>query len=270
MAFFRKHPLICGLILLCIALLILSVWGTHSPQLTTHTITMEKLPASFDGLRILQVSDLHNAQFGKDNRKLLKLVVQTQPDIILLTGDLIDSRRTDPEAAIAFCKVAVTLAPTYYTPGNHESRMPETYASLKSALEALSVTILEDESTPLTRGNDRILITGLMDPYFATTWPECVTDDFQIVLSHRPELLEQYAQMGLDLVFSGHAHGGQFRLPFVGGLFAPHQGVLPQYTEGIHSNESTTMVVSRGLGNSLFPLRFNNRPELVLITLESV
>ena len=268
MAFFHKHPLICGLILLCIVLLVWSIWSTHTPKLTTHTISMEKLPASFDGLQILQVSDLHNTQFGKDNQKLLKLVAKTHPDIILLTGDLIDSRRTDPEAAIAFCKVAVTLAPTYYSPGNHEYRMPEEYAALKSALEALSVTVLEDESVPLVRGNDHILITGLMDPAFETTWPVSATDDFQVVLSHRPELLEQYAQLGLDLVFSGHAHGGQARLPWIGGLFAPHQGIFPKYTSGIHKLDQTTMVVSRGLGNSPLVPRFNNPPELILVTLE--
>ena len=91
-----------------------------------------------------------------------------------------------------------------------------------------------------------------------------------MVLSHRPELIDLYAQSGFDLVLTGHAHGGQFRLPFIGGLYAPHQGFLPEYDSGIHKQGDTVMVVSRGLGNSLFPLRFNNRPELILLTLESI
>jgi predicted MPP superfamily phosphohydrolase len=269
MAFFQKHPVIVCLALLCLVLLVWSVWGTHSPKTTNYTVQSPKLPAAFDGLRILQVSDLHNAQFGKDNRKLLQLLKDAQPDIILLTGDLIDSKRTDLDPAIAFCQTAVTLAPTYYAPGNHESRIPESYNALKAELSRLGVTILENESQILTRGEEEITLTGLLDPDFGIPWPDVKSENYQIVLSHRPERLAQYAHMGLDLVFTGHAHGGQFRLPFAGGLFAPHQGFFPEYTAGIHTLETTSMVVSRGLGNCPLIPRFNNRPELILVTLKA-
>ena len=269
MSLLQKHPILCCLILLCAALLIWSVWETHSPQLTHYTIRNGKLPASFDGLRILQVSDLHNTEFGNGNKKLISLVRQAQPDLILLTGDLVDSKRTDVAAAVDFVREAVKIAPAYYAPGNHESRIPAEYATLKDALEKLGVVILENESVPFEKGSEHITITGLLDPNFGVPWPQQSLDTYQIVLSHRPELLEEYAALGFDLVFAGHAHGGQFRLPFLGGLLAPHQGLFPQYTEGVHTNGVTTLVISRGLGNVPVIPRFNNRPELVLVTLES-
>ena len=270
MVLLQKHPVICCLLVLFLVLLVWSLWQTSSPKITEYQIGNTKLPESFNGLKIAQVSDLHNAQFGKENRKLLNLLQESQPDMILLTGDLIDSRRTDLDPAIAFCQAAVQLAPTYYVPGNHESRVPEDYAALKEALDACGVVILENKSLDLNRGEDAVTLTGLMDPNFGIPWPKTKTDHYQIVLSHRPELLDRYADLGLDLVLTGHAHGGQFRLPFIGGLFAPHQGLFPQYTAGIYTSGDTTMVISRGLGNVPFLPRFNNRPEVILITLESV
>ena len=126
------------------------------------------------------------------------------------------------------------------------------------------------ELSKLGKDDQAILLTGLTDPDFGSPWPEFSAKTYQVVLSHRPEMLEEYARREFDLVLTGHAHGGQFRLPLIGGLYAPHQGFLPEYESDIHVQNNTTMVVSRGLGNSLFPLRFCNRPELVIITLESV
>ncbi len=270
MSLLQKHPLIAGLVLLCVALLIWSVWGTRSPQITSYTIRSATLPIAFDGLRILQVSDLHNTRFGKGNETLLTLLQESQPDFILMTGDLIDSRRTDVGVAVDFIREAVKTAPIYYTPGNHESRLPAHYAALKDALTELGVTILENQSLPFKMDSDTVTITGLLDPAFGITWPDISKESYQIVLSHRPEPLEEYANMELDLVFTGHAHGGQVRLPFIGGLYAPHQGIFPQYTAGVHTKGETTMVISRGLGTPKFIPRFNNRPELVLVTLESI
>ena len=266
----QKHPILCCLAFLCLILLVWIYWESYTPKTTVYSIPSEKLPASFQGLRIAQVSDLHNTRFGKDHRKLLRLLTDAKPDMILLTGDLLDSRRTNLESAIGFCKTAVSLAPIYYAPGNHESRIPADYAALKTALSELGVIILENESVSFRRGTDSITLTGLMDPDFGIPWPDVSTEEYQIVLSHRPELLEQYAQMELDLVFSGHAHGGQFRLPLIGGVFAPQQGFFPDYTAGVHTKDNTTLVISRGLGNAPIIPRFNNSPELILVTLESI
>ena len=264
------HPIWSLFLLLLAALMIWTLWGNTALVTTGYQVESQEIPRPFDGLKIAQVSDLHNTRFGNNNKKLVALLEEAQPDLIAITGDLIDSRRTDPDIAIAFAREAVKLAPTYYIPGNHEARLPEDYTKLKAALSDLGVVVLENESILLEKDGQGITLSCLMDPDFGIPWPEIDADTYQVVLSHRPELLEQYAQLGLDLVLTGHAHGGQFRLPFIGGLFAPHQGFFPKYDSGIYEKENTTMVVSRGLGNSLFPLRFNNRPEVVIITLESI
>lgn len=270
MKFLRKRPVMIVLFFIFVVLLIWSLWGNTALRTTQYRIQNQKIPAAFNGFQIAQISDLHNTEFGNGNRKLLAMLEAAQPDLIAITGDLVDSRRTDPEIAIAFAAEAVKIAPVYYAPGNHESRIPAVYEQLKSALTDLGVVVLENESMALQQGTDAITVTGLTDPDFGIPWEEFPCENYHIVLSHRPERLNVYEEKAFDLVLAGHAHGGQIRLPFVGGLIAPHQGFFPRYTSGVHTKENTAMVVSRGLGNSLFPLRLCNRPELVVITLESI
>ena len=257
------------LLIIFFALFLWSLWGNSALMLTEYPVTSTKIPFSFHGFRIAHISDLHNAEFGKDNEKLLELLTQTQPDLIAITGDLVDSRRTDFAIATVFVREAVKIAPVYYVPGNHEARIAD-YADLKAVLLAEGVTVLENSSIPFELGADSITLTGFMDPAFGIPMPDLGDENYQVAFSHRPELLDVYAAQGLNLVLTGHAHGGQIRLPFIGGLIAPHQGFFPEYNSGIHFRGATAMVISRGLGNSLFPLRFHNRPELILITLESI
>lgn len=261
--------LICPVLFLLFGLLLWCLWGNTAFTCTRYTLRSQKIPSAFDGFQIAQISDLHNTEFGTNNKKLLDALAEAVPDVIFLTGDLIDSRRTDLDVALSFAKEASKIAPVYYSPGNHEARMPAAYVQLKAGLSEAGVVILENASRTFEKEGQSITVTGLLDPDFGTPWPEIITENYHIVLSHRPERLDYYAEKGFDLVFTGHAHGGQFRLPFVGGLFAPHQGLFPRYTSGIHTKDATLMAVSRGLGNSLFPLRFNNRPEWILVTLES-
>lgn len=257
------------------------LWANTALQITEYSVSAGDLPEAFDGFRIVQISDLHNAEFGENNEKLLKMIMEAEPDIIVLTGDLVDSNRTDIDIALRFTEEAVMIAPTYYVSGNHESRIGE-YETLKTGMEAAGVVILENESVTLEREGESIALMGVMDPAFRTGYlagderatmasqlEELESEGYTILLSHRPELFDAYVQVGVSLVFSGHAHGGQFRLPFIGGLFAPGQGWFPEYDAGIFTDGDTTMVVSRGLGASSFPLRFNNRPEIVIVTLES-
>ena len=261
-------------------LLIWTVWSNTALVLTEYTVQSPELPSAFDGFRIAHISDLHNAEMGSGNGKLLAMLRSAQPDIIAITGDLIDSRRTDVSVALEFAEAAMNIAPCYYVTGNHESRVEE-YAQLKAGLLALGVVVLENDSVTLERDRQTVTLLGVTDPEFeADYWlvfPEEVmdkylaalpqTEGFRLLLSHRPEYMNMYAQCGFNLVLSGHAHGGQFRLPIIGGLYAPGQGLFPEYDEGLFSVEGTQMIVSRGIGNSAFPLRFNNRPEVVLITL---
>lgn len=255
------------------------VWANKALQLTAYSVGSSRLPEGFEGFRIAHISDLHNAKMGKDNLKLLSMLQKAQPDIIVITGDMIDSRRTKPEISLRFAAEAVKIAPCYYVPGNHESRIPE-YPAFREELSGLGVTVLENRTTPILRNGQEIVIAGVLDPAFtegknadvmATQLSSLDTDDqaFRLLLSHRPELLDVYADSGADLVLTGHAHGGQIRLPFIGGVIAPNQGFFPKYDSGLYAKGHTTMLVSRGIGNSLFPLRINNRPEVLLITLKS-
>ena len=264
------------------ALIIWAVWGNTALELNTYTVSSERLPEAFDGYRIAHVSDLHNTEIGKDNKKLITMLRESKPDIICITGDIIDSRHTDIEIALQFVKSAMEIAPCYYVTGNHEARVSE-YDELKAGMEAAGVVVLEDEKTKISLEGGEIMLIGVNDPSYQTDYlfgdAETVMreklselnsdeDGFTVLLSHRPELFEVYANSGVDLVLSGHAHGGQFRLPFVGGLVAPNQGLFPKYDAGLYTEENTNMIVSRGIGNSILPFRFNNRPEVILIELK--
>lgn len=251
--------------------------------LTVSHVELDLLPGE-GSFTIAQVSDLHNAEFGGGNGELLTILEEAEPDLIAITGDLIDSRRTDPVPALAFLEGAVELAPVCYVTGNHEFRAYDAYQDLKSQMEELGVIVLENEAVVLEAVPLRVI--GLDDLSFGvrsdpSASPEQILEDAltalapqageedlrTVLLAHRPEYVELYAQHGADLVLSGHAHGGQVRLPGVGGLYAPGQGFLPAYTSGLYQIGETSLVVSRGLGNSLFPLRVNNRPEVVLVEL---
>ncbi len=264
-------------------LIICIVWGNTALELNAYTINSSKLPKNFDGYRIAHVSDLHNTQMGKDSEKLLTMLREAQPDIIAITGDLIDSRNTNVDIALQFVQEAVKVAPCYYVTGNHEARVNE-YNELKKGLEFVGVIVLEDDSVKLSIDGESITLLGVNDPSFQTDYlfgdSETIMrskltelnkdeDGFTILLSHRPELFDIYEEHDIDLIFSGHAHGGQFRIPFIGGVMAPNQGFFPEFDSGIYTDGNTNMLVSRGVGNSILPLRINNRPEVLLVELNS-
>ena len=281
----KKTLMIVVLVLICIflALLVSGLICNKNLRLNTFTIKSDNLPDSFNGYKIIHISDLHNATFGKDNEKLINMIADAEPDIIAITGDVVDCRRTDTQVALDFIKKAVEIAPCYYVAGNHEARVPANFQILLDGFEEAGVTILRNQTIPLTRGDNSISLTGVDDPDFTvmsysdvqyyimdSTLQGLISaddDSFRILLSHRPEMLNVYTKYNIDLTLSGHAHGGQFRLPFVGGLYAPHQGLLPEYDSGLYTEGSSNLIVSRGIGNSLFPLRLFNSPEVILITL---
>jgi len=257
--------------------------GNTNLEITEYYVTSSKIPDSFDGFEFAQISDLHNAEFDDENKDILELLSQIKPDVIVLTGDLIDSRHTDMDIALDFAGKAAQIAPVYYVTGNHEARIPE-YEQLKTGLEDLGVTVLENQKVQITKDGESITLMGIQDPSFRTDYlfgdaesvsRQAITslqnesDGFTVLLSHRPELFDLYVDTGVDLVFSGHAHGGQFRLPVVGGLVAPNQGFFPKYDAGQFIKENTTMIVSRGVGNSIIPVRINNPPEIVVVELKS-
>ena len=277
----KWYAIISTIVMIAVAFVIL---GNYDVDTYTHNIKSKKIPESFNGFRIAQVSDLHNAEFDKYNSTILQPIFLSRPNIIAITGDMIDSRNTDVEAAISFVQKAVNIAPVYYINGNHESRVPKEYEKLKKGLLEAGVTILEDSSSDITIGDETITLVGINDPTFGMklvddameqnvahrllhALPE--NDNYKILLAHRPEYFDVYPG-NVDLVLSGHAHGGQFIIPFVGGLIAPGQGFLPEYYEGSYIKDNTEMIVSRGIGNSIFPFRINNKPEIVVAELTKI
>lgn len=272
-----------------------TIWGNKTIQVDRYNVESTRISKNLSGYKIAQISDLHNAEFGKNESQLLDKLKNTSPDIIVITGDLIDSSHTDIDVAMEFVEGAVKIAPVYYVTGNHEAWSGR-YEELKARLEDSEVTILENSCQKITYKNSVINLVGIMDPAFLDESAyvseeesmkntiESISYDknnFTILLSHRPEVFSLYEEEKIDLIFSGHAHGGQFRIPFLGGLIAPDQGIFPEYTSGAYTSEwddqenkqadqgsgTTTMIVSRGLGNSIIPVRINNRPALVLVTL---
>lgn len=267
-----KKTLIPTLIVLLLILIIWTVWCNSALMISKSTISSSHIPSAFNGFRIAQVSDLHNAVFGKDNAELLQALSECEPNIIVITGDLVDAEHTDIDIALDFAKGATQIASTYYVTGNHEASLPQ-YDELKTGLESMGVVVLEDKAMQLEYNGDDITLKGDMFgevPAMVDTKLRGLIgdkDNYTILLSHRPELFEAYVNCGADLVLSGHAHGGQFRLPFIGGLVAPNQGLFPKYDAGLYTKGDTNMIVCRGLGNSIIPIRFNNRPEIVLLEL---
>lgn len=271
------------LIVAIVALIIFFLWQNNGIVIMNYTYVNPKLPEGFDGYKIVQISDLHNKNYyGRLSRKIEEI----KPDIIVITGDLIDRRNTKIDPALELINQITMIAPVYYVSGNHE-QLSGKYDILKEELKRLNVRIIDNSYIVLHQNGSRIGLMGIADPAIQQSedtylWAsssyyvenslsellENIDTRFNILLSHRPEHFHTYTKMGIDLVFSGHAHGGQIRIPFIGGLIAPNQGLFPKYTEGIHSHGSTSMIVSRGLGNSIFPLRIFNRPELVTAVLK--
>ena len=272
----RKRIMIL-LLAIAIALSVLVIargmWENSALEVNTYQIDHVDIPESFVGFKIAQISDFHDAEIGKDNEKLISMLRDTEPDIIVITGDFVDSRRTDIEHSLSFAKELVKIAPCYYVTGNHEGRIAE-YNDLREGLINTGVKVLENESVELEQNGEKITLVGVSDDNFGcddTVVIEAgeIEGRFTILLAHRPAKFSVAVENEIDLVLSGHHHGGQFRLPFVGGFFAPNQGFFPEYDGGLYSERESIMIVSRGIGNSLFPFRLNNRPEIVLIELKN-
>ncbi|KAB2421312.1 MULTISPECIES: metallophosphoesterase [Bacillus cereus group] len=250
-------------------------------SITEVKITSSKIPSSFKGYKILQISDLHNKKFGDNQDVLIQKIKSIDPDIIAITGDLIDSKSYDAEVSMQLIREIVKKYPVYFVTGNHEQWSGK-YNNLEKELKKYDVNVLRNEHVGIRKGEQEINLLGIDDPEFVTgnrdegniiideikkAKIEMQPDKYNVLLSHRPEFIKEYTNERLDLVLSGHAHGGQVRLPFIGGLVAPNQGVLPKYTAGLYVEKNTSMVVSRGLGNSIIPQRILNRPEIVVVQL---
>ena len=289
----RKKYIKSALVLLIvIALLLFCSYQNRHLETTYYTYKAEQLGADLEGYRIVQISDLHNVKFGKNNQKLVDRIRECEPDMIVLTGDLVDSNHTIVDRAVQFVDEIVKICPVYYVTGNHEYWLEKSeYDELMDGLVSAGVVILDNQVVEISRGDAKFRLVGLDDRSLADGTLEALLSDesirnnqaeqkeetadnedsgekeLTVVLAHEPQYLARYAGTGVDLVLSGHAHGGQFRLPFVGGIVAPDQGFLPEYTAGEYYMNGTEMIVSRGLGNSVIPVRLFNYPEIVCVDL---
>jgi len=275
-----------GIILGVISAVILFSYYQNNFLTTTKIDMISKdIPDEFDGYKIVQLSDLHSKWFGPDQEKLVNRVKNENPDLIVFTGDLIDDNNRDVKPGLVLMEQVTSIAPTYYVTGNHEWWANQT-ESIEDELTNLGVRVLRNDKEEIKRNGESLTLLGIDDPAeFEGAYVEKSsiissieqalddedhTDHFTILLSHRPEIFSIYQDFELDLTFSGHAHGGQFRIPFVGGIVAPGQGWLPKYTAGKYEEKGSTLIVNRGLGNSIIPQRIFNRPEVTSVTLRTI
>ncbi len=272
------------IIFILIIVSIWTVWQNITVGITKYNINLKNLPDSADGMKIVQLSDIHNWGMGLSHKDILQEIERFLPDFIAVTGDLVDSRHTDVKAALELVSELSEIAPIYFVTGNHEAFLSTVeWQELKEGLEGLDVHILRNAAYTLP-SLENIEIIGIDDPRWSLPKGEihhdkelpiseddintlASDDKFTVLLSHRPEYFEAYGKSKADIALCGHVHGGQIRLPFVGGLYGSTQGFFPSYDGGVYNSDDFVMVVSRGIGGSAFPVRFNNQPEVLFIRL---
>ncbi|SCP99629.1 metallophosphoesterase [Anaerobium acetethylicum] len=267
----RKRWIISGIVLL---VLIIFVWyENHHLVVSSYDYKSSKISGDLEGYRIVQISDLHNAEFGKNNKNLITKIAELSPDLIVVTGDLVDSNHMDIDVAVNFIEDISGICPIYYVMGNHEHWLSDAdRQDLFEGIKNTDTTVLDNEGTTINAGKASFELIGLDDKSLGDDTLKnlmngCSNDDLTIVLAHEPQYINNFSAAKADIVLSGHAHGGQFILPFVGAVVAPGQGFFPKYTSGAYQMKDTTMYVSRGLGNSVIPVRLFNDPEVVCIDL---
>lgn len=294
----------------------LNYWMNHQIFVRHMKIESASLPEEFQDFQIVQLTDIHSIRSQEQMEKILKKVRKEQPEVIVVTGDLVDSDyytnsanviaaeaenevTAEFEIAEAIPDIAtlqlmeelLTIAPVYMVYGNHEMILlddPENNP-LKVAMEEAGVVLLNHEKVRLEKNGEFIWLTGVQDPIVLYKDPlfadsgnnnrerlaaeldyvleDVKEEDYVVLLSHRPEYFEMYTEYPIDLALTGHAHGGQIRIPFIGGLYAPSQGWFPKYTSGLYEDGDFKMITSRGIGDSKKLMRVFNPPEIISVQL---
>lgn len=266
--------LLAGAALLCCA----AAESRYRLTVTRYELSFETLPAEFDGLRIVHLSDLHGMSFGRDNRRLAAAVRALEPDIIALTGDFAGSADELP-AAEALLRELSGTGEIYWVNGNHEWTHSPTAPEMEALVESFGGVSLDDGFVTLRRGEAEIVVAGSDDPntWHGHTAPEELAqrlraqypETFTLWLGHRNFWVRDYPGLPVDLVLSGHGHGGVIRLPGIGGLLDAGRSLGAKYDAGLYRGGSFIMEVSRGLGSSAAVPRLFNPPEIVLLTLRA-
>lgn len=260
-------------------------------DVTKYTISNEKIPEEFNGFKIVQLSDFHSQGYRDTTEKLISKVKDINPDIIVMTGDMVSWDMEDIEEVKILIKSLVEVYPIYYIDGNHEHlaeiSRPGRYVAFNEFMQELGVTTIKNDYVEIYKGNKSINLYGINLPldgatglyvnrfqleenYVEKTLSEADKEKFNILLAHTPTFIKQYSQWGADLVLSGHMHGGIVRIPFTNiGLLSPGRTIFPRYAAGKFKVNDTTMIVNRGIGTSSFKLRVFNNQEIAVITLKS-
>lgn len=268
-------------LLIIIFIIVLMVFGLDNDLVVTkYSLESEKIS---EPLKIVYLSDLHSCYYGEDQEDLVDTVIAQEPDVILWGGDIVDDDfvNLNPQNAYIAMRRLAEVYPSYYVSGNHELWSWQ-IDSITSMIERIGVEVLSAESVELTA---EIILHGIDDPdidYYKLSSSETLDydeqldaisdidqDKFNILLAHRPERIEEYAELAVDLTISGHAHGGQWRLPGINfGLFSPNQGLFPKYTSGFYEYEEMKLLVGRGLSRESTSIpRIFNPPEVIVLIL---
>lgn len=233
-----------------------------------YVVPIEGLPSAFDGFTILHLSDLHAKEFGREQQRLIELINRYQFDMVALTGDFIDQHNRSVEPAVKLARDLVSK-PIFFVSGNHERWVK---GNVDQALADVGVEILDNREAKIERDVAALHIFGISAARSFKRWLQGESSLAQsslpkILLSHSPNIFSSAVDAHIDLTLVGHTHGGQIRLPFVGVLYAPGQGLFPKYDYGLFSSGQSTMIVNGGLGESSMSIRVARRPEIVLVKL---
>lgn len=271
---------ILGVLIANVLFVISLFYFSSNIDITHYSIKSNRVPAEFDGYKILQISDFHTGSFKGGTVKLIQKVASEEPDIIVLTGDLIDETAKNLSSVSKLVSRLVLIAPVYSVSGNHDVWY-KNFSSMQQMLKDNGVNLLENEKLTLKRGNSHINLFGIDDPdisndtnaesYLKQEMSGLQLDTgYNILLFHRANMFDFIKGNGFQLVLAGHMHGGQVQLPFIGGLVSPQKDRrwLPKYTDGKYIDAGTTMIVSRGLGNNVPVPKILNPPEVIVVTLK--
>ena len=281
------------IVLVCITLIFISIimYFIKKIDVTKYTISNEKIPEEFNGFKILQLSDFHSEGYRDTTEKLIDKVKNINPDIIVMTGDMVSWDMENIEEAKILVESLAEIYPIYYVDGNHEHLAEilrlSRYNSFLDFMHELGVTTIKNDCIKLHKGNESINLYGINIPldsatalyvnkfqleknYVEKTLPKADSEKFNILLAHTPTFIKQYSQWGADLVLAGHMHGGIARIPFTNiGLLSPGRTIFPKYAAGKFKVKDSIMIVNRGIGTSSFKLRIFNNPEITVLTLKS-
>ncbi|MCW3490032.1 metallophosphoesterase [Dethiobacter alkaliphilus] len=252
-------------------LLITMVTKAHVVTVKHYEVAIEELPPAFDGLRVLHVTDLHSKKYGDKQKGLADLLGKEEYDLVAVTGDIVDMRNRSLEPATKFIEL-LGDKPVFFVPGNHEVK---TGIEFREKLDELEVTRLENRALKFQYGGQHIWLVGVNDPHedwdkLVDALSEVIDGSPRVLLAHSPTIFEQAVEQEIDLVLAGHTHGGQIRLPFLGVLFISGQGLFPRYVYGEYMEGKTTMIVNSGIGETVFNIRLETKPEVVIVTLRPI